>query len=318
MRSLRDLNLNSLRIVESAARTGSFTRAAEEQMLTPSAVSQRIKNLESQLRFKLFNRRHNSVFLTTEGDAFIAHVRDALDTILHAGLEARSQDREKVIKICTLPTFAVRWLLPRLQNYELQEPDIRLNISNSYSHPNFEKEDLDIAIVYGNGHFPGLKSKLLLSEELTPVCAPQLLQNKYPDYLSSLSPEALRHFTLLHSDTCTMNWQYWLEHMKVVDVLHQANSNYFDSCMLTYEAACAGLGFAIANRTYMMNDIANKKLVAPFSMHLKSGCGWYLVYQEERNLSPKIHNFEKWITRAAQHSQIECDDIFYSNTLEHH
>ena len=137
MQTLRDLNLNSLRIVESAARTGSFVRAAEEQLLTPSAVSQRVKNLEAQLRFKIFNRRNNSVVLTTEGDAFVAHVREALDTILSAGLEAKACNRESILKINALPTFTVRWLLQRLPNFEQIEPEVRLNIANSYTPVNF-------------------------------------------------------------------------------------------------------------------------------------------------------------------------------------
>lgn len=310
MRNLRDLNLNSLRVVESAARTGSFVRAAEEQMLTPSAISQRVKKLEAQLCFKIFNRRNNAIVLTTEGDAFVAHVREALDTILNAGLEAKFQDRNKVLKICALPTFTVRWLLRRLGGFEQKEPNIRLNLSNSYMPPNFCKEDFDLAILYGNGHFPGLQSTLLFSEELTPVCTPALLESRYPNGIIDLTPEHLRHFTLLHSDTCTMNWQYWLEHMGAQDVLKQASSTYFDSCMLSYEAACAGLGFAIANRTYMMEDIAANKLISPFSSNLKSGCGWYIVYPNASADLPRLQSFEEWIIEQAKLSQAQCDEVF--------
>lgn len=314
MRNLRDVNLNSLRIVESAARTGSFVRAAEEQMLTPSAISQRVKNLEEQLRFKIFNRRNNSVILTTEGDAFVAHVRDALDTILHAGLEAKSMNRKSVLKICALPTFTVRWLLRRLSSFEEREPDIRLNLANSYNPPNFAKEDYDLAILYGNGHFPGFESKLLFSEELTPVCAPSLLERSHSQSIDDFQPEHLAKFTLLHSDTCTMNWQYWLEHTRAQEVLNTAPSTYFGSCLLSYEAACAGLGFAIANRAYMMDDIASKRLIAPYSVDLKSGCGWYIVYPSSHKELEKIQSFEAWILEQSSVSEKQCDEIFESNS----
>jgi len=310
MRNLRDLNLNSLRAVESAARTGSFVRAAEEQLLTPSAISQRIKNLEAQLRFKIFNRRNNSVVLTTEGDVFVAHVREALDTILSAGLEARSIDRESTLKICALPTFTVRWLLPRLTGFEEAFPNTRLNLSNSYTAPNFAKEDFDLDIRYGNGDFPGLESELLFQEELTPVCAPSLISDKYPKGLSGLRPGDLQHTTLLHSATCTMNWQYWLEQNNAHDVLKNAASTYFDSCMLSYEAANNGMGFAIVNCAYMMDEIATHKLIAPFRSSIKSGFGWYVVYPKSHGMLDRVTDFKNWIIEEAKASQTQCLTIF--------
>ncbi len=315
MRSLRDLNLNSLRVVESAARNGSFVRAAEEQMLTASAVSQRVKNLEDQLRFKIFNRRNNAIILTTEGDAFVAHVREALDTILNAGIEAKNLDRKNVLKVSALPTFIVRWLLPRLKSFEDEKPDIRLNLSNSYTPPNFIKEDFDLCIRYGNGDFPGFESKLLFHEELTPVCTPELLSQKLSKKAFEIQPEDLSHFALLHSDTCTMNWQYWLEQTGAQDVLRHASNTYFDSCMLSYEAASAGLGFAIANCSYMMEDIAKNKLIAPFCTNLKSGCGWYVVYPKKNATLPKVLSFEKWLIKKAYESKVRCDEIFQNRIL---
>ncbi len=310
MRNLRDLNLNSLRAVESAARTGSFVRAAEEQLLTPSAISQRVKNLEDQLRFKIFNRRNNSVILTTEGDIFVAHVREALDTILSAGLEARSIDREGTLKICALPTFTVRWLLHRLKGFEAHFPKTRLSLSNSYTSPNFDKEDFDLDIRYGNGDFPGLESSLLFQEELTPVCAPSLISDRFPKGINNLQPNDLQFSTLLHSATCTMNWQYWLEQNSAQEVLEKAPSTYLDSCMLSYEAANAGLGFAIANCAYMMEEIASEKLVAPFRSSLKSGFGWYIVYPKAHAKLERVQQFRDWVTEQANQSQSQCETIF--------
>ena len=310
MRSLRDLNLNSLRVVESAARTGSFVRAAEEQLLTPSAVSQRVKKLEEQLRFKIFNRRNNSVVLTLEGDAFVAHVREALDTILNAGLEAKSLDRDGILKINGLPTFIVRWLLPRLATFKARHPEFRLSISNSYAPANFARQDVDLAIRYGNGDFPGLVSRLLFKEDLTPVCAPSVIQRDVASGSWTGTPVDLAQHTLLHSETCTMNWRFWLEQTGAPDVLEHATSTYFDTCMLSYEAAGAGLGFAIANCSYMMNDIASGKLIAPFRDHLLSGYGWYLVYPKPHGTLDRVQAFEGWIIEQSTLSQEHCDALF--------
>jgi LysR family glycine cleavage system transcriptional activator len=308
MKTLRDINLNSLRIVESAARNGSFVRAAEEQLLTPSAVSQRVKKLEEQLQFKIFNRRNNAVILTMEGAKFVAHVRDALDTILSAGLEARSYNRENILKISALPTFTIRWLLQRLPDFDTHHEDIRISLSTSYAPVNFAREDFDITIRYGNGRFPGLKSRLLFQEELTPVCAPSLLASA--EINRKARPSDLKRFTLLHSDTCTMNWQYWLEQMRAQQVLKQAPSAYFDSCMLSYEAAIAGVGIAIANQMCMLEHIESGKLVAPFSEKLCSGFGWYLVYPEAHSDLSRVEIFSDWIAKQAEKAKTDQARVF--------
>lgn len=301
---LRQLNLNALRVVESAARTGSFVRAAEEQLITPSAVSQRIKNLEAQLRFKIFNRRNNTVELTTEGDAFMANVRDALDTILAAGIEAAGREREDILKISALPTFIVRWLMHRLPAFQASYPDVRLNLTSSYSQVNFAREDVDVAIWYGNGRFPGLKSRFLFPEKLIPVCSPDLLKTVCKKHaISTLDVSDLRHFTLLHSDTCALNWQSWL--IFAGDdgddgVIQHAPSMYFDSCMMTIEAAHAGVGATIGSLNYIIRDLESGKLVAPFDTNFASGSGFYLVYPENHGNKKKIQIFENWLVAQAE------------------
>ena len=284
--------------------------AAEEQLITPSAVSQRIKNLEDQLQFKIFNRRNNSIILTTEGNAFVANVREALDKILSAGLEAKAHDRSTVLKLSTLPTFSVRWLLPRLSSFKEQAPAIRLNLANSYARVNFEREDFDAAIRYGNGEFGNLKSRLLFSETLTPVCTPELLDQKIPDWRQSIQPKDISKLTLLHSDTCHLNWHYWFEMQGIGDILSEADEAYFSSCLYSYEAATSGLGIAIANQAYMTADIETGKLVAPFKSKLSSGCGWYFVYPKQNAKLEKIQQFDQWIHKQALQAEEALKTLF--------
>ena len=174
MRPLTQVNLNSLKVVESAARHGNFTRAGEEQFITASAVSQRIKSLEDQLRFKIFRRGGNAVSLTPEGEAYVAQVREALERILAAGMEATGQSREHLLKISVLPTFAARWLFPRMPVFQAQHPEIQMRISTSYDTHDFLTSGLDVEIRYGDGAFPRLQRRAAVQGGLTPVCSAKL------------------------------------------------------------------------------------------------------------------------------------------------
>ncbi|MBZ9844170.1 LysR substrate-binding domain-containing protein [Mesorhizobium sp. CA5] len=308
MRLLSRVNLNSLKIVESAARHRSFTRAGEEQFITPSAVSQRIKGLEDQLRFKIFERGHNTVSLTPEGEAYVARVREALERIVTASMEATGQSQAHVLRICVLPTFAARWLFPRLTAFQRQYPDIEMRVATSYATHEFSTSEYDLEIRYGDGNFPGLNSELLFKEDLTPVCNRKLFHEVLGDKpLSKVTPEDLRYFTLLHSETCTQNWQAWLDFADASFVLGEARSVYFDSCMMSYEAANAGMGFAVANRAYMASDIHAERLVAPFAVHHPNTAGWYLVCPEDKLSARKLALFGQWLMAEAALTQRQLD-----------
>lgn len=310
MRSLRDVNLNSLRIVESAARLKSFTLAGEEQFITPSAVSQRIKKLEEQLEFQIFRRKNRSITLTHEGEEFVVRIKQALDDILSAGLEVQESGRDNEIlhlnilpastprwlKISILPTFASRWLLARIPSFQAQNPNIALNISTSYAATNFSTNACDLAIRYGTGNFAGLYERLLFKENLIPVCTPEIMRSiKAAANTKQLMPQSLVHGTLLHSDTCTANWRSWLKQNDALEVLPQARAVTFDSCMLCVEGAIAGMGVAVANKAYVQNELANGKLTALFDTQLTNENGWYIVYPPQNSAHEDIVKFEEWL-----------------------
>jgi LysR family glycine cleavage system transcriptional activator len=311
MQHLRNINLNSLRVLESAARLGSFARAGEENLISASAVSQRIKALEAQLQFQVFQRQSNAVVLTPEGEEFIAHVRQALDTILAAGIGLTDRNRSSILKVSALPTFAVRWLLPRLYRFKEAHKGITLHVSQAYRTVSFAQEDIDVAIRYGDGSFPGLHAELLFVEDLAPVCSPDLLRRVMPGRQpDDLAPADLLHFTLLHSDTCSLNWKSWLEFAEVPHVLDRADSMLFDSCMLSFQAANAGLGFAVANRPYVAEDIRTGRLIAPFKLQQPNRNGWYLVYPKRHGELEKVAAFAAWLRREVAESEAEMKMLF--------
>jgi LysR family transcriptional regulator, glycine cleavage system transcriptional activator len=308
VRLLSQVNLNSLKIVESAARHKNFTRAGEEQFITASAVSQRVKSLEDQLRFKIFLRGGNAVSLTPEGETYVSRVREALERIVAASMEATGKSQEHVLKISVLPTFASRWLFPRLPLFQQQYPDVEMRVSTSYAMHGFATSEFDLEIRYGDGSFPELHADLLFKEDLTPVCSRELFHRILGDKpLSKVTPDDLRHFTLLHSDTCTQNWQSWLNFAGASFVLAEAKSIYFDSCMMSYEAANAGMGFAVANRAYMAGDIRADRLVAPFAVHQPNSAGWYFVCPDKTLAARKVLLFKQWIMAEAALTQSQLD-----------
>lgn len=308
LRFLTQLNLNSLKVVESAARHKNFTRAGEEQFITASAVSQRIKSLEEQLRFKIFRRGGNAISLTPEGEAYVAQVREALERIVAAGMEATGQTQEHLLKISVLPTFAARWLFPRLPLFQARHPEIQMRILTSYQTHDLLTSGLDFEIRYGDGSFPGLNAELLFKEDLTPVCSARLYHQVFGDRPPSrVRPEELRLFTLLHSDTCTQNWRSWLAFAGAEFVLDEAPSIYFDSCMMSYEAANAGMGFAVANRAYMSADLRSGRLVAPFAVHHPNRAGWYFVHPRRANITRRMAVFRDWLMAEASMMQAQLD-----------
>ena len=310
MDELRRINLNALRIAESAARNGSFVRAAEEQCVSTSAVSQRIKKLESELQFDLFHRGNNSVRMTPQGEQFILEVREALDQIHRASTARQRRDRKRTLNLCALPTFIVRWLMRRLPGFQTAWPQVQLGLSHSYDIADFARQDFDLAIWYGNGNFSGLESQLLFREDLTPVCAPAYFTSILAQHADRvLDPTLLAHCTLINSATCMLNWRSWLEFAGVGDIYDKVGKIEFDSCLMTYDAAAAGLGVAVSNRAYVLEDLKSGRLIAPFPIRQQNKNGWYLIWPRQQQLSKPAEAFSKWIREEAALSVQAVQDL---------
>jgi LysR family transcriptional regulator, glycine cleavage system transcriptional activator len=292
--------LNSLRAFEAAARHLSFARAAEELHVTPAAISHQIKALEDHLGVKLFRRINRAVLLTEAGQACVAGLSDAFDRMAAALERLRAQECSGSLTVSLPPALAAKWLVPRLEGFQELYPEIDVRVSAAMRLVDFSREDVDVAIRYGTGTYPGLLAELLLTNEVVPVCAPPLLEG--PHRLRA--PEDIRHCTLLHDDTPTSdgaypNWAMWLRAAGLEDV-DPSRGPRFDYSGLVLEAAAAGRGVALALSTVVAADIAAGRLVTPFAVAVPTPFAYYVVCPQATAGRPKVAAFRRWLRAEAE------------------
>ena len=197
--------LNSLRSFEAAGRHLSFTRAAQELAVTQAAVSQQVKALEQQLGVHLFRRLPRQLLLTMAGEALLPVISESLDLISSAVSAIRENPDKERLSVRLAPSFAAKWLSPRLGTFQDENPNVGLVLNHSNAAVDFRHSDIDLAITYGIGDWPDVVAERVLSIDFFPVCS--------PDYISSERPlddaDELRHCTLLH-DATYENWANWL------------------------------------------------------------------------------------------------------------
>jgi len=286
--------LNPLRAFEVAARRLSFTKAAEELYVTPSAVSHQIKVLEESLGVALFLRQAKSLVLTNAGQAYLPEVQRAFAQLAAATKRLHSLD-VSVLKINTPPTFAVKWLIPRMARFMAANPTMDLKVSTSAKMVDFAREDLDLAIRYGRGIYPGLHAERCLSVEVFPVCSPALMEGEHPLH----EPDDLRFHTLLHDDSTytdasNPDWAMWLRHVGATQVDAQRGPSFWPS-HLVINAAVDGLGVALAKKNWVRQELAQGHLVRPFEQSLPVEFAYYVVYPESRRDDPRINTFVDWV-----------------------
>ncbi|CAN7706791.1 transcriptional regulator GcvA [Pseudorhodoferax sp. LjRoot39] len=288
--------LNALRAFEVAARHLSFTRAADELFVTPSAVSHQIKTLEENLGMPLFLRDSKSLTLTAAGKAYLPGVQEAFKQLVFATHQLHQSQGVPSLKINLPPTFAVKWLTPRMQRFMQAHPDIDLKISTAKEMVDFTREDFDMAVRYGRGTYPGLYSELCLPVEVFPVCSPALLQDPARPLKT---PQDLRRHTLLHDestypDVSNPNWAMWLEQVGATDVDSTRGPSFWPS-HLVIGAALDGLGVALAKKHWVVDDIARGRLVRPFEGSMQVEFAYYLIFPEDRAADPRINAFLAWV-----------------------
>src|SRR5438270_8408644 len=198
--------LNSLKAFEAAARSESFTRAAEELNVTQGAVSHQVKALEDTLGVKLFNREHQRLVMTEAGREYLAVIRDALDRIAAGTDRLVQRQNSGALTVSTSPDFAAKWLVHRLGRFAESHSDIDLRVSATLHHVDFAREDVDLAVRHGDGHWPGLDAVRLCSEQLFPVCSPKFISGR--NRIAKASD--LLKFPLLRLDD-SKTWMQWFE-----------------------------------------------------------------------------------------------------------
>ena len=292
--------LNALRAFVAAARHLSFTRAADELAVTPAAVSQQVKLLEAQLGARLFERRSRALVLTAEGAALLPGLADGFDSIVDALARLGARTDEGPLTVSVAPSFAAKWLVPRLDRFGAAHPGIDVRIQASHDIVDFAADGVDVAIRYGPGGYEGLSVERILPEEVVPVSAPALLKGKH----ALRTPAALHHHTLLHDDSPDQDpscpdWRMWLK-AAGIDGIDSRRGLRFNQSALVLEAAISGRGVALAKAALAAADLRAKRLVRLFGMRQRLGFAYWFVVPPAKAGWPKVLAFRDWLRDEAQ------------------
>ncbi|HVI87139.1 MAG TPA: transcriptional regulator GcvA [Dongiaceae bacterium] len=295
--------LTAFRTFEAAARHRSFSRAAQELNVTPAAVSYLVRELEEQLKVQLFKRSGRGVGLTRAGEILRDSAAIALDDIERAieqvrGLEHQDQSR---INVSTTPSFAMKWLVPRLNRFLMRFPDVDVRVDMSRQLVDFTQGEMDLAIRFGTDRHPGLLADRLLRDHLFPVCTPRFLKTRP----ALRQPKDLRHFPLIHPDydahgTRWPTWDMWLEAAGVHGI-DTKRGLHFNQSALAIQAAIDGQGVALADASLVEFDLAAGRLVRPFRQAVVTPekLGYWIVMPARSRQNPIIDAFRLWLLQEA-------------------
>lgn len=293
----RPVNLAALRGFEAAARHLSFTKAAAELNVTPAAVSHAIRELELDFKVRLFERSSRVVRLTAAGETLSRAVAEGLGMIGRAVQRLRAVDGRPKLMVTTSPSLAAKWLVPRLDRFLDQHPEVDVRIDVSQRVVDFAEDGVDIAIRFGTGDYPGLVVERLFEETVFPVCSPNLLKSRHP----LKEPRDLKQHTLIHIEWDAQwatwpNWAMWLRAAGAPDI-DATRGLHLSQTALALQAALDGHGVALGDSTLVADDLAARRLVRPFSMALKgpSQFAYHLVHAPRRSEEPLIKAFRRWI-----------------------
>ena len=302
--SFRNPSFAALRALESAARHLNFTRAAEENNVTQSAISHQIRHLEELWGLKLFDRPSRGLVLTRNGQVLAPLIRKFI-LELGTGLEALSLDDKRTpLKVDMLQSFSIKWLVPRLGKFHDEHPEIDVWISTHDQLVDFSRGDAEVAIRLGHGDYPELASTLLLQEHVFPVCSLGFL--KQYDYLNEPSDLLKVPLLLRLGDPAHPNWEDWFEKANVKGDLPTEGTRFPDTNM-ALQAAMEGQGVALARSAHVGDDLKAGNLVRLFDIHYPSSVSYYLVCPEANKEQPKIAAFRKWLLAEAAIVQDEYD-----------
>ncbi|MEE4635267.1 LysR family transcriptional regulator [Pseudomonas alliivorans] len=293
---LGDLSLDLLRSFEAAARLRSFTAAAIELGTTQPAVSQQIKRLEEQLATRLFDRIYRGIELTEAGEVLFSHVQTGMQSIESGLVAITDQGQHEVLQVATDFAFASYWLMPRLHRFHKVNPDVDVSLVTSERTHSMLRPDIDVAVLFGDGRFKQGESHWLFSEEVFPVCSPQLIAGR----ALPLPNDALREFPLLHlRGESNNNWFDWGGVFRALDIPQSPAPGQlrFDNYTLLIQAAIGGQGVAIGWRHLIVDLLEQGLLCRPVAASAVSGYGYYVVLPQRKRRVQIVQQFVDWLTR---------------------
>lgn len=297
--------LKALRAFDAAARHPNMRLAAEELHVTPAAISQQIKSLEEMLGVMLFKRLPRGLELTEAGKAGLPKLREGLACLRDAVLRMQAENSRETLTVWMAPSFAAKWLVPRLHRFIVAYPEIDIRIAanaqlitsdgnrNRIDADSFQFNMIDVAITFSRGQHPGCQSVKLLSTHAVPLCNPKLLRGAHP----LNSPEALNHHTLLHDDTDygdRPDWANWLARADIKGIDAQRGPR-FNQSALVLEAAADEQGVGLTIDVLATADVAAGRLVIPFGPKLPLSHSYYMVYPRDAEYPERIARFRDWL-----------------------
>lgn len=291
----------ALSIFESAARHQSFARAAAELNLTESAISRQIATLEGYLNQRLFSREKKQVALTAAGRRYAQGIRPSLDDIEAQTLAVMGgASGGGVLELAVIPTFASRWLLPRLPDFRSKHPLIKVNIAERPDPFVFRGTPFDLALHFDDPSWEGVEKVHLFDEEVVPVVSP-----RHFDVTSISGAEDFLQVPLLVKRSRPEAWQRWFE-LAQVSVEAPEPAMRFELYSTVIEAVKAGLGAGLVPRFYVRDDVRRCELAMPVDLAIKHEKRYCLLYPSHRSLSPVVAIFRDWVvSRAAEFLQGE-------------
>jgi LysR family transcriptional regulator, glycine cleavage system transcriptional activator len=291
--------LNALRAFEAAARHLNFSRAADELAVTPGAVSQQIQNLEDYVGAALFKRTPKGLLLTDAAQTALPALREAFDRLAEAASLLTAAVDGRRLTLTAPPSFAAKWLAPRLGAFERAHPNVDVWLNAGIELVDMTAGEVDVAVRYGAGRYPGLEVRRLIGEAVIIVASPALLAEQPLD-----TPQDLAGHTLLHDgspdldDSCP-DWPMWLaaRGLRGVD---GTRGPRFNQSSLVIEAAANGRGVALAKRTLAQADLEAGRLVAPLQISEAVDFAYYLVHPKAKARLPQVKAFIGWIEAEAE------------------
>lgn len=291
-------SMTALPVFEAAARSLSFTKAAEELCVTQAAVSRQIASLESSLGIKLFKRLHRKIELTPAGQQLQNATTIALDIIENTSRKIQSSGhRKSTITIAADTSMAYRWLLPHFEKFHAQYPDIPVNITAFDNEEEGLNPVTDIALLYGHGNWPGYHAKLIIKEEVFPVC--------HPDYLNKNPVNNLQDITkhnLLDLVSKRWDWIGWKQWLLAFDIPIQAplKTTRFNSFPLLIDATINRSGIGLGWNKLVDDLLADGQLIRPFEQSLKTDRGYYILRKSRIRMSQRAQMLYDWIIALSE------------------
>jgi LysR family transcriptional regulator, glycine cleavage system transcriptional activator len=282
--------LNGIRAFEAAARAKGFAKAADELHVTPAASNRMVQLLEQRIGVPLFERKPNRLALTSAGIAYQAGLTQIFDQLTNLTAQVTAMAGSRVLTIGVGPTFATRWLIPRLADFQRKEPDLEVRFVTGGATVPYNDE-WTCGIRLGRGDWPDFSADRLFAAELMPVCSPTIAKR-----LKTLND--LRNSTLLRVAHAADDWPRWLKAAELPKIrLKGPEFEYYGQAL---QAAADGVGVAMGITPYVDDDVKAGRLVAPFAKSVSKGEHWYLIYRVGRKEEAAFKAFRSWIMRVAR------------------